>query len=172
MEGGSDLRKAFFAFFTLGLFFSFELVSAYSTISKDPPFPIRPEPITPGSLCESPTEYRYPEQIPYCRRNVSTARKWNIIHTYDRVYSYQIAKMNRQDFKVDHKIPLCMGGSNEDSNLWPQHKSVYIHTDALEHSLCLKMARGELSQSKAVEIMRNAKANPFDFDFSQYYEFY
>lgn len=67
--------------------------------------------------------------------------------------------MNRSDFKIDHYIPLCMGGSNDSSNLWPQHASIYIHTDQLEFECCQKMKEGKLTQKEAIDIIVHAKAN-------------
>ncbi|MGE0174374.1 MAG: HNH endonuclease signature motif containing protein [Oligoflexales bacterium] len=135
-----------------------------SSISSQDQFPTMPDDsMTPGSLCSRPTERRYPEQIAYCKRNVASQTKRNIIRTYDETFGYQIESMNRAEFKIDHLIPLCMGGSNEVDNLWPQHSSVYMHTDLLEQRLCEIMARGELHQAKAVEVIRQAK---HDFDFA------
>jgi len=83
-----------------------------------------------------------------------------IIRTYDIELGYDIGRMNRQDFKIDHYIPLCMGGSNETSNLWPQHKSVYFYTDRLEEAACTKMREGRLIQARAIDLIREAKADP------------
>lgn len=127
------------------------------------PFPISPDArLTPGSLCapQDSTERRYPEGIFYCDRAVGTARKQTIIKTYDIELGYEISSMNRQDFKIDHYIPLCMGGSNETTNLWPQHKSVYFYTDRLEEALCTKMREGRLVQARAIDLIREAKADP------------
>jgi hypothetical protein len=65
--------------------------------------------------------------------------------------------MPRGKFKIDHYIPLCMGGSNERANLWPQHESVYTITDPLEQALCAKMSEGKLLQSAAIDLIRQAK---------------
>ena len=65
--------------------------------------------------------------------------------------------MPRADFKIDHYIPLCAGGSNDESNLWPQHESVYQITDPLEPLVCEKMAAGKLTQAQAIELVRQAK---------------
>ncbi|MNT67943.1 hypothetical protein D3C72_2061270 [compost metagenome] len=67
--------------------------------------------------------------------------------------------MNRMDFKIDHYIPLCMGGANDVENLWPQHKSIYAITDPLEPLLCEKMADGRLLQKDAINYIKAAKAN-------------
>jgi hypothetical protein len=67
--------------------------------------------------------------------------------------------MNRADFKIDHFIPLCAGGSNDSVNLWPQHKNVYEITDPIEPLLCAKMAQGRLSQTDAIKLIVRAKTD-------------
>ncbi len=123
-------------------------------------FPTGPIPsVTPGQVCNKPSSYRYPEKIPYCERNVDPEAKRAIIKLYDERFGYEIENMNRQDFKIDHYIPLCMGGSNDSENLWPQHKSVYAITDPLEPALCGKMAEGRLKQADAIKLVKEAKAD-------------
>lgn len=121
-------------------------------------FPEGPrESVTPGSLCEKPDDYRYPERIPYCERSVEPDLKKQIIADYDQRFGYRIAQMDRTQFKIDHYIPLCMGGSNEVDNLWPQHISIYEVTDPLEELICSKMAEGVLKQKRAIEYIREVK---------------
>lgn len=123
-------------------------------------FPTGPIPsVTPGQLCDHPSSYRYPEKIAYCERDVDPEIKRAVIKLYDERFGYHIAEMNRHDFKIDHYIPLCMGGSNDSSNLWPQHKSVYEITDPLEPALCGKMSEGRLKQADAVKLLKEAKAD-------------
>lgn len=124
-------------------------------------YPLAPDhSLTPGSLCTSNRQRRYPENIRYCERHVSSETKRLIIRKYDQVLGTQVAQMPREDFKIDHYIPLCAGGSNETTNLWPQHVTVYELTDPLEPLICEKMADGELSQAEAVRIIKRAKARP------------
>jgi hypothetical protein len=121
-------------------------------------YPTGPEEsITPGSLCTTPDTHRYPERIPYCSRSVDSGLKYDIINQYNKDFGYHITPQQRGDFKIDHYIPLCMGGSNNRDNLWPQHKTVYTITDPLEPLLCQKMSEGKLLQAKAVEYIRAAK---------------
>jgi hypothetical protein len=128
--------------------------------ADDARFPQHPDAqLTPGETCQHPDSYRYPEHIPYCTRNVDTSEKKNIIVMYDRERGYQIESMDRGEFKIDHYIPLCMGGANERDNLWPQHKTVYALTDPLEPVLCDAMSRGKLLQAKAIELMKQGKAD-------------
>ena len=69
--------------------------------------------------------------------------------------------MQRSLFKIDHLIPLCLGGSNEASNLWPQHVKIYTETDPLEPYLCGLLQEGKITQAAAVQIIRTIKQSPF-----------
>ena len=121
-------------------------------------FPHNPDAsLTPGSLCRDPTSYRYPEHIAYCERNVSSATKRAIIAEYDETLGFDIGTQPRTDFKIDHLIPLCMGGSNDSDNLWPQHKDVYLITDRFEGKMCELMARGRMTQAEAVGMITGVK---------------
>lgn len=115
--------------------------------------------VTPGKLCDHPNAYRYPEKIAYCDRDVNPALKRQIIEDYDRKFGYRIESMPRNEFKIDHFIPLCVGGSNDVTNLWPQHESVYTITDPLEEALCDKMYHGKLLQKDAVKLIIEAKTH-------------
>lgn len=121
-------------------------------------YPLQPDPtLTPGQLCQVADAYRYPEKIKYCERNVETEEKRRIIATYDAKFNYGIQHQDRQQYKIDHYIPLCMGGSNHRLNLWPQHAAVYRLTDPLEQLLCEKMKIGRLKQKDAVVLIKRAK---------------
>lgn len=149
------LRLAFAQLLTSALILSSSLAFA-----DDSRFPTQPDAqLTPGETCTHPDSYRYPEHIPYCSRNVDTQTKKDIIAQYDRERGFHVGSMDRGDFKIDHYIPLCAGGSNERDNLWPQHKSVYAITDPLEPAICNQMAAGKLKQERAIEIIRQAKTH-------------
>ncbi len=121
-------------------------------------FPNHPdETITPGALCNKQDVKRYPEQIPYCERSVTSEIKDQIINTYDLSLGFKIKSMNRVDFKIDHYIPLCMGGANNETNLWPQHKTIYVQTDKIEELLCEKMKIGKMKQVEAVTKIKRVK---------------
>lgn len=141
-------------FFAIALSFFSITTFAYSSEGN---FPKGPDAtLTPGALCDHPDSYRYPEKVPYCERNVSSDLKKSLFVKYDQL-GFRTGQMKRLDFKIDHYIPLCMGGSNDEKNLWPQHKSIYAITDPLEPILCQKMADGRLSQKKAVEYITYGK---------------
>lgn len=137
------------------------LVAVFSSIAfGQGEFPQNPDQrLTPGSYCQHPDSRRYPERIAYCERNVSKGLKWQVINTYNRELHYDIDRSQRAQFKIDHLIPLCAGGSNNADNLWPQHESVYHITDPLEGTACEKMAQGRLRQQRAVELLIRAKLN-------------
>lgn len=112
--------------------------------------------MTPGSLCDRPTEYRYAEKIPYCERDVDSSLKGDIFNEY-RLSGYRLNPKERSSYKIDHLIPLCAGGSNYENNLWPQHKSVYDLTDPLESIGCEKLKDGRIKQAKLVKMILDAK---------------
>lgn len=91
--------------------------------------------------------FRYEEQIPHCKRNVSTERKVDIC--------LRDGVEDRTEYTVDHIIPLSLGGSNADENLWCQH-----HSDAvthIEYQAYLQLKDGELTQQEAVNKVLTAK---------------
>jgi hypothetical protein len=141
---------------------AFVLLSSVTSFA-DGAFPKTPDQtLTPGALCSTPDQKRYPEGIAYCSRDVGGDLKQKVMETYDSTLGYTITSMNRSLFKIDHFIPLCMGGSNQAENLWPQHASVYVITDPLEQVSCDKMAAGKLRQADAVEMIKHAKLNLAD----------
>lgn len=120
-------------------------------------YPIEPDPeMTPGKLCEHGTK-RYAQQITYCERDVSGGEKNAIIADYDSQLGFKIRTMNRGDFKIDHFIPLSIGGSNDVENLWPQHKTVYAYSDRLELLLFQAMEADTIKQMDAIRIIKECK---------------
>lgn len=145
---------------TMKLTLALLLLSIVTPLLADGSFPRGPNiDETPGSLCSNSNKRRYPEKIVYCERSVDSYQKNAIIQKYDRLFGYSIRSMKRLDFKIDHLIPLCAGGSNNDENLWPQHKSIYAITDPIEPLLCEKMQQGKLLQAEAIKLIIEAKTN-------------
>lgn len=114
---------------------------------------------TPGALCENSNTFRYPAKIRYCKRDVESKLKNRIIADYDSQFKYDIQKMPRGDFKIDHFIPLSIGGSNDESNLWPQHKSIYKYSDPIESLLANLIACDKISQDEAIRVTKECKLN-------------
>jgi hypothetical protein len=113
---------------------------------------------TPGELCApshpSFAEYRYRERIPYCRRSVSSALK-------ARVYeSYGIPEAERGNYTIDHLIPLSIGGSNSERNLWPEHRAVKATRPRLEQDLYEALRDGRMTQREAVDTVLEIKFDP------------
>lgn len=142
--------KYFILFFLI--ISQFSLADEYT--SEFPQTPL--ENLTPGELCKNPSEYRYPERIPYCERDVSGAQKQEVFAAYRRE-GFGLNPRTRSSYKIDHLIPLCAGGSNNFENLWPQHRSVYEITDPIEQIGCEKMKLGLLKQAKFIQLLKKAK---------------
>lgn len=120
-------------------------------------FPMGPiAKLTPGELCDRPARYRYPENIAYCERDVSTEQGKEIFANY-RKLGFRLNPNQRSSYKIDHYIPLCAGGSNNNENLWPQHMTIYPITDSLEKLGCDKMALGKITQAKFVTLIKRVK---------------
>ena len=140
------------------LWVGFSAQQVWSVELLENKFPTSPDPsLTPGTLCSAPSAYRYPERVAYCNRSVGSELKKKVIEKYDSALNFNVSKMDRGQFKIDHYIPLCMGGGNDEENLWPQHESIYVITDKLEQLACDKMAKGKLLQHDAVDLIRKAK---------------
>ncbi len=114
--------------------------------------------LTPGSKCVRPDEYRYPEKIPYCSRNVDSSLKADVFQEY-RNNGWRLDPKTRSSYKIDHLIPLCAGGSNHEDNLWPQHVSVYTQTDMLESVGCEKLSQAKIKQADLIQRILAAKKN-------------
>ena len=135
------------------------LAWADGEVGIDYNYPEKPNPeVTMGDLCNTTNPdfagYRYAEKIAYCARNVTWERKKKI---YDE---YGVPENCRKQYTIDHFIPLALGGSNEEVNLWPEHKNVKATRQSLEQELFEKISRGEITQLAAIKVIKRAKKNP------------
>ena len=124
------------------------------------PYPIKPDrSMSPGRLCTVDDRhfdhFRYHENIPYCRRAVSSSLRRDI---YD---SYGIPEETRHEYTIDHIIPLSIGGSNHPENLWPEHQKVKNTRPNLEFCVYIYMRNDELTQRDALDIIMRAKYNEY-----------
>lgn len=130
---------------------------ALTALAQAASYPLRPDRrLTPGSFCNLPIEYRYQERIPYCGRDVSTELKNEIFADYRRL-GFALDSAYRADYKIDHYIPLCLGGSNQKNNLWPQHASVFGITDDIEALVCEKLQKNKINHNNAVRLLLTVK---------------
>ena len=135
------------AFLVIFFFFSINLVFSY---------PLIPDPeMTHGDLCTEDNPdfetHRYRENVPYCQRNVSWLRREKI---YEK---YNIPPHCRRRYTIDHFIPLALGGSNADINLWPEHILVKATRPQLEQELYIELEEGKIKQEEAIEIIVREK---------------
>jgi hypothetical protein len=94
-------------------------------------------------------EYRYHNEVAICNRNVSSGTK-------DKVYNnYKIPKADRGEYTIDHFIPLALGGSNKQRNLWPQHKS--ISSAKIEAETYNKLVKGQITHQEAINTVLDFK---------------
>jgi len=93
--------------------------------------------------------YRYAEKIPHCKRRVYTS-------TRKKVYAmYGIAWADRSQYTIDHLVSLAFSGSNDISNLWPQHKS--ISSAKYEGQLYRLLKAGKITRNEAVNLILKFK---------------
>ena len=70
---------------------------------------------------------------------------------------YGLPPGQHPDYEIDHLIPLCLGGSDDFSNLWPQPRRTIEPKwnaeakDRLEHMLCQMVCNGQLDIATAQE---------------------
>jgi hypothetical protein len=70
---------------------------------------------------------------------------------------YGLPPGTHPDYEIDHLIPLCLGGSDDPSNLWPQARRSIETTwnaeakDRLERLLCNMVCEGQVDIATAQE---------------------
>lgn len=146
----------------LGVLLNLTATLFAATLFLAPPaiaeFPYTPEAATSGSVCTTRDshfeEFRYPEQIPYCVRRVSSSLKKQI---YD---AYGVPSKCRKYYTIDHFYPLSLGGTNRTDNLWPEAKSIKNLRKNLETDLFQRLQRGTITQAQALTMIHESKMNP------------
>jgi hypothetical protein len=108
-----------------------------------------PDPtITPGAV-------RTIDVGEICSSGTRQLRHWGRARD-DRIMSeYGLSPGPHPDWEIDHLIPLCLGGSDEDRNLWPQPRRSIERDwpaerkDDLEARLCQMVCEGQLDVREA-----------------------
>ncbi len=108
--------------------------------------------LTPGHLCTVKDadfdEHRYAEQIPHCARNVSRATRIKVSAPYG------VSEAQLADYQVDHLIPLALGGSNAEENLWPVPYDQARAKARFENSTYIELRDGNITQRQAIAKIR------------------
>lgn len=73
----------------------------------------------PDPLC-SPGDVETTSLAVICGRRASSRRHVDAAVKRRVLAEYGVPWLERASFEVDHVVPLCLGGSNAISNLWPQ----------------------------------------------------
>ena len=85
------------------------------------------------------------------RGDVTHARRDHILTEYG------LPVGTHPDYEIDHLIPLCLGGADDDLNLWPQPRRSIEPTwnaeakDRLERLMCDMVCSGQLDLATAQE---------------------
>lgn len=132
------------------------ITSAFADLGSAPRHPDLAA--TPGDFCtvKNPdfSGYRYRSRIAYCKRNVSSETKVKVYEYYN------VPLEKRRFYTIDHLIPLSIGGSNEEKNLWPEHKQIKATRLNLENEIFEAVKTGALTQTVAAEHILQEKMNP------------
>jgi hypothetical protein len=106
--------------------------------------PIRPDDVmTPGAVASTdPIDVcGIVGGLTYSKRHRHTSSELK-----REVYEGYHIERAEQNFEIDHRVPVCLGGADVRENLWPQpgseHPS-YHDKDALEDQICRRVCRDQ-----------------------------
>ncbi|KAI8911557.1 hypothetical protein EDD86DRAFT_264025 [Gorgonomyces haynaldii] len=109
---------------------------------------------TPGCLCTASDihfkEYAYSAKIAKCERSVSSGEKARVAKPYG------VAKSEYPNYIFDHLIPLSIGGSNDDDNIWPMPIAQENGgKDVVEKKAFEQLSNGQITQRQAITMVLN-----------------
>jgi len=67
------------------------------------------------------------------------AAYWHTVHAV--LDAYHVPFADRRRYEIDHRVPLCLGGSNDVRNLWPQPLAEARRKDDIERAACIAACR-------------------------------
>jgi hypothetical protein len=116
---------------------------------------IVPDPtLTPGAV-------RTVDAGEICATDTRALRHWSRERDDRIMAEYGLPTGPHPTVEVDHLIPLCLGGSDDDKNLWPQpRRSIEKEwnaerKDELEARLCQMVCSGEIAVAEAQQAIRD-----------------
>jgi hypothetical protein len=121
------------------------LAQTKSPTNETPPAVIPDPTLTPGSV-------RTTDVAAICAHGTAGERHWSRERDDRIMAEYGLPPGPHPDYEVDHMIPLCVGGADDDRNLWAEpRRSIEPmwnaeRKDELERRLC------ELACSGAVDV--------------------
>ena len=121
---------------------------------KEKSFPFYPtKSLTPGDIDRSLNAEYLCSHSAKERRNVPLARKKLVYEQYGVEYPQP-----KGSYETDHFIPLSLGGTNSEDNLWPQSEGEeefvgFREKDRLEFFTYKKMCSGDLTLDEARRLL-------------------
>ncbi len=118
--------------------------------------------ITPGDVAQR-------DEAIVCRLGEARRERAVSYRTRDRVYlAYGIPRGRRKGlYRIDHLIPLELGGSNRPSNLWPQTYADSKRKDRVEDELHAAVCSGAMTLDAAQRAIAKDWHTAFPGTFSQ-----
>ena len=90
-----------------------------------------------------------------CSTSTRELRHWSRERDDHIMREYGLPAGTHPQYEVDHLVPLCLGGSDSDSNLWPEPRRSIEPTwnaerkDELEARMCSLVCSGQLDVVEA-----------------------
>jgi hypothetical protein len=114
-----------------------------------------PDPtLTPGAV-------RSADAGEICATDTRALRHWSRERDDRIMEEYGLPTGPHPTVEIDHLIPLCLGGSDDDKNLWPQPRRLpepqwnAERKDDLEAKLCQMVWNGEIAVTEAQQSIRD-----------------
>jgi hypothetical protein len=92
-----------------------------------------------------------------CGHAQESRSRMNAVRRDEILRRYGLPPGMHPDYQIDHLIPLCLGGSDDPSNLWPQPRRSIEETwnaeakDRLERMMCIVVCDGQIDITAAQE---------------------
>jgi hypothetical protein len=92
-----------------------------------------------------------------CGHAKESRGRMNTVRRDEILRRYGLRPGTHPDYQIDHLIPLCLGGSDDPSNLWPQPKRSIEDKwnadakDRLERLMCRMVCDGQIDIAAAQE---------------------